>query len=176
MDATQIITVVSLIVSPASALAAVWLTSNLATGQRRREQEDRARADALSALGHLAAVYADAMPSLVYNGDLREYTSPEDAIKGLYARWNKAREPMMVLNVSHPSAEVRDLAFGVQGELEVVLRLTDDAIKSQGSLDRAEHMYHQCGQKFMRLGGLLSSFGHNKDSSKSAKNKSNSVE
>lgn len=104
------------------------------------------------------AVYVDAEPTLIYTGSLREYTSPQDAIAGLYKRWLIVREPMLLLSVSHPSAEVQTLAFHGQAQLEMVLRLTDDAIKSKGSLDQARRIYDECGEKLTRLGKLLSAF------------------
>jgi hypothetical protein len=106
------------------------------------------------------AVAVDAEPTLVVTGSLREYASPKDAIAGLYKRWDLAREPMVLLRVTYPLEEVRNLAFEVQAELEMVLRETDDVVKSQGSLDNALALYHTCLEKLGRLGGLISTLTH----------------
>ena len=64
---------------------------------------------------------------------------------------------MVLLSISHPSAEVRRLAFAVQADLEMVLRVTDDAIQTEGELPGYE--YRECLRELERLGELLSSFG-----------------
>ncbi|MBV8863062.1 MAG: hypothetical protein JO082_15240 [Mycobacterium sp.] len=159
MDGSQVVALASVIVSPAGALAGVWLTSSLTARQRRRDQQDKYRDNALHGLARFMSLAIDANPSMVLSGDLREYTSPEDAIAGLYERWKVAREPLVLLAYSHPSDEVRRLAFDVQAGLELVLRRTDDLIKSNPDaemrLGGPQTEYERFGDKARMLGALL---------------------
>lgn len=138
-----------------------WLNSQLAGRQHGREQEDKYRDDALKGLAGFMSLVLDAQPDLILAGDLREYASPKDAIAGLYERWKQAREPMVLLAFSHPSGEVRNLAFKLQAELELVLRHTDDHLLNAGgsvSVDKrgqASDEYQQCLHKGKELGRLL---------------------
>jgi hypothetical protein len=164
MTSSDVVALVSLVVSPTAALAAVWLTSRLAAERTQRDQEDKARGDALTALGHFYALLMDAQPSLIINGDLREYESREEAVAGLYDRWRTSREPLMVLAVAHTSKEARELAFKVQAYLEHALRESDDVIKCKNdneqrrSFRRAEDAWAESARDLDKLGQLLSPF------------------
>jgi hypothetical protein len=153
---SETVSIVSVIVSPIAALVGAWLNSHLAQRQRRRDQQDTYRENALQGLASFMSLVLDANPSLILNGDLREYPTPIDAINGLYERWKSAREPLVLLTFSHPSDQVRKLAFTLQAELEMVLRNTDDALKSKsassGSLQEA---YIKCFNDGDVLGRLL---------------------
>ena len=156
MDGAQILALTAVVVSPAAALVGVWLSSSLSARQRQREREDAARSEALASLAHFMALLVDAAPVLVVAGDLREYATPEEAIAGLYQRWGTAREGMVLLSVSHPSSEVRKLAFDLQARTEMSLRLTDGAIKSGSDPDSSAH--HESLAMAGRLGELLSPY------------------
>jgi hypothetical protein len=86
-------------------------------------------AHAAAALGPMIALLLDSTPQLVLSGDLREYRDPASAVEGLYARWLKVREPLLVV-LAHSSDEVRDMGIELQAEAEMVLRkLADEAAK-----------------------------------------------
>jgi hypothetical protein len=156
VNSSDVIALVSVVVSPASALIAVWLTQRATAEQKAAERAATGRAEALNGLARFASVAIDADPRLVANGDLREYASPDAAISGLYARWVAAREALVLLRFSHPSQEVQDLAQDAQAELEIALRKTEDAIKNHGDLSAARKAWQGCLDKLGRLGPLLS--------------------
>jgi hypothetical protein len=152
---SETVSIVSVIVSPIAALMGAWLNSHLAQRQRRRDQQDTYRENALQGLASFMSLVLDANPSLILNGDLREYPTPIDAINGLYERWKSAREPLVLLTFSHPSERVRRLAFTLQAELEMVLRNTDDVLKSKsapsGSLQEGSNKCVKDGNELGRL-------------------------
>lgn len=129
MSSSTLIALIAAVISPASALLGVWLAARLTRQARLDEQQDRARQEALAGLSPFAALTVDCNPELVMGGRLREYSSPAEAVSGLYQRWLAVREPLILLWVSHPSAQVRQLAFDVQAELELLLRVTEKAIR-----------------------------------------------
>ncbi|WP_156771967.1 hypothetical protein [Mycobacterium sp. 1245805.9] len=159
-----IVSIVSVIVSPVAALLGAWVNSVATQRQHRLDQQDKYRDDALQGLARFMSLLLDANPSLVAAGDLREYGSPKDAITGLYERWKAAREPLVLLAFSHPSVEVRKLAFDLQAHLELVLRHTDDWLNCQRSPEeglsfksRAQELYDRCARNGAALGRLLES-------------------
>ncbi|MET8681724.1 hypothetical protein ABZW18_30110 [Streptomyces sp. NPDC004647] len=115
------------------------MSARLSERGRLSAQREHARKEALTGLGTFAALVVDANPALIATGELREYGSPSEAVTGLYERWLTAREPLMLLWVSHPSPEVRDLAFSVQAQLELVLRRTAKALERQAELPGASY-------------------------------------
>jgi len=162
MDGAQLVAIVSVIVSPVTALVAVWLTANLSWRQRQRDQAAHERSAALESIGQYTALLMDATPKLVLNNDLREYETPEAAIIGLYARWDQVRRPFMTLSASHPSKEVRHLALELIVQLEQVLRRTDTVIKSgtaneSGETAETERIYRGCSAMAERFGALIES-------------------
>jgi hypothetical protein len=156
VEPSDVVAVVALVVSPAAALAGVWLTARLTEKSRRAAQADAGRTEALAALARFMSVVVDAEPTLVYTGDLREYPSPTEAVKGLYVRWAAAREPMLLLSLTHPKEQIRQLCFQVQAEAQIVLRQVDDAIQASGDLDPARRHYEKLTSDLSRLGQLLS--------------------
>jgi hypothetical protein len=152
MSQGNLIAFLAVIISPAAALAGVWLSARLSRQARIEEQQDRARQDALAGLSPFAALVVDANPDLVLHGQLREYSSPQEAVSGLYQRWLAAREPLILLWVSHPSDRVRELAFSVQAELEMLLRLMEHGNHTGLSRDK----YAELGSKVLELGQSLS--------------------
>jgi hypothetical protein len=129
VTSSTLIALIAAVISPASALLGVWLAARLTRQARLDDQQDRARQEALAGLSPFAALAVDSNPDLVMGGQLREYTSPAEAVSGLYQRWLAIREPLILLWVSHPSAQVRQLAFDVQAELELLLRMTELEIR-----------------------------------------------
>jgi hypothetical protein len=152
MSQANLIALIAVIISPAAALAGVWLSARLTRQARIEEQQDRARQDALAGLSPFAALVVDANPDLVLHGQLREYSSPQEAVPGLYQRWLAAREPLILLWVSHPSDRVRELAFSVQAELEMLLRLMEHGDHTGLLQDK----YAELGSKVLELGQSLS--------------------
>jgi hypothetical protein len=153
---SETVSIVSVIVSPIAALMGAWLNSHLAQRQRRRDQQDTYRDNALQGLARFMSLALDANPSLILKGDLREYPTPIDAINGLYERWKSAREPLVLLTFSHPSRQVRSLAFNLQAKLEMVLRNTDDVLKSKSaSSDSLQEAYDKCVKDGVELGRLV---------------------
>jgi hypothetical protein len=158
MSQANLIALVAVIISPAAALAGVWLTARLSRQARSEEQQDRARQDALAGLSSFAALVVDANPDLVLRNQLREYSSPQEAVSGLYQRWLAAREPLILLWVSHPSERVRELAFSVQAELEMLLRVME---RGDGT-GLLQDKYAKLGLMLLELGQSLSPLdGHN---------------
>jgi hypothetical protein len=158
---STLIALTSVVISPASALSGIWLASRLTRQARLDDQGDRARQEALASLGPFAALVVDANPELVLKGELREYDSPAQAISGLYRRWLAVREPLILLWVSHPSPTVRALAFNVQAELEMVLRIAEKATRDENAGTASLHAasrsaYDELGTKVATLGRLLS--------------------
>ncbi|MER5305768.1 hypothetical protein ABT039_40745 [Streptomyces lasiicapitis] len=154
MSASEVIALVAVVLSPVSALAGVWLSARLSERGRHEAQQEHVRQEAMTGLGTFAALAVDANPTLVATGQLKEYGSPRDAVKGLYERWLTAREPLMLLWVSHPSAEVRDLAFSTQAQLEMVLRRTEETLERPAELPRAS--YDRALADMTALGQLIS--------------------
>jgi hypothetical protein len=153
---SETVSIVSVIVSPVAALMGSWVNSRLAQRQRRRDQQDTYRDNALQGLASFMSLVLDANPSLVLRGDLREYPTASAAIKGLYARWKKAREPLVLLAFSHPSDQVRTLAFQLQAGLEMVLRSTDDVLRSESPpSDSLQEDYDECVNEGAELGRLV---------------------
>lgn len=155
---SDVVALVSVVVSPIAALIGVWMTSRLSEKARARDREDKAREEALRGLGEFIAVLVDGEPRLVAHGDLREYDSPGDAISGLYARWAAVRQPLMLLNVTHPSREVRRLAFQAQAQMEMVLRQTDDCLQGKSDLSPARFSYDELQGVVRELAKKLSPF------------------
>ncbi|MGZ4325854.1 MAG: hypothetical protein ACXVH3_26840 [Solirubrobacteraceae bacterium] len=104
------------------------------------------------------ALLLDAEPSLVVTNELREYSTPEAAVKGLIERWLSLREPLVLLWITHPVAEVRQAALMFQAEVELCLRHTADAAKSDGDITRARESYAKAAERARELGKLLSPF------------------
>jgi hypothetical protein len=111
VTASDVVALVGIVVAPLAVLAGAWLNSYLARKERVETQAEALRREAAKALGPMLGILVDADPSLVANADLREYATPQDAIEGLYKRWARAREALLVLHFSHPSPKVRQLAF-----------------------------------------------------------------
>jgi hypothetical protein len=152
----NLIALIAVVVSPASALAGVWLSARLSRRARLDEQQDHARQEALAGLGAFAALAVDANPQLVLAGQLREYASPAEAASGLHTRWLTAREPLMIVWMSHPSPQVRELAFTVQANLEMVLRITEKAAaRDAASMSPLTSAYDQLLKDMEALGRLL---------------------
>ena len=158
MTASEWIALVAVIVSPAAALAGAYLNSYLAARNRREESAERARDAALEDLGKMDALLVDASPKLVLANELREYRSPEEAVRGLYGRWLKLREPLFLLSLTHPSPDVRDAAFEFQAQVEISLRMTADAAKDPGRHEQADAAYQRASETANRLGKLLSPY------------------
>jgi hypothetical protein len=157
VTSSTLIALIAAVISPAAALSGVWLTARLTRQARLDEQQDRARREALAGLSPFAALAVDANPDLVLNGELREYPSPAEAASGLYQRWLAVREPLILLWMSHPSAQVRELAFSVQAELEMVLRVTEKVIKHNSSGgDALRDSYNKVLHDMATLGRSLS--------------------
>lgn len=161
MDGSTAIALLSVIVSPLAALTAVWLTARLAANVRRSEAAAQERREALDAIAGLMSIVIDADPNLVVSGDLREYNSPEQAVEGLYERWRKAREPLVLLSLAYPTEQGRHLAFDAQAKLEMALRLTDDAVRAGDGADlsRARAALGECGADLQRLAQMVSALG-----------------
>ena len=158
MEASEWIALVAVFVSPAAALAGAYVNSHLASRNRRAESADAARSEALQGVARMHSLLLDAVPSLVLTNDLREYASPDAAVRGLYGRWLELREPLVLLSLTHPSPEVREAAFAFQAEVEMSLRTTSDAASNEAERDHAEEMYRRAGETALRLGQLLSPF------------------
>lgn len=158
MSAAEVTALVSLALSPIAALSGVWLTSHLAAQRVARDRNEQARGEAMAALGRFTAVAVDANPALIRANDLREFSTPDEAVAGLYERWGHVREPLMVLSISHPEADVRRLAFDVQAELELCLRQTSDAMSSDEHTTAAEASYRAMLGHLQELAQLLSPF------------------
>jgi hypothetical protein len=159
--ASDWISLVAVIVAPLSVMAGAWLNSSLVRRTKATDDDRAALADALVALGRMKALLIDAQPNLVLNNDLREYESPNEAIAGLFQRWVEYREPFVLLSVTHPNEEVRDLAFTLQGDVELLLRMLDDTIKGAKHSDPSrtnEEAFHRATDTTLRLGRLLSPF------------------
>jgi hypothetical protein len=124
-DANSIIALVGVIVAPAAALAGAWVNSYLARKEKAVAQAEASRRDVARAAGPMFGILVDAIPDLIRSNELREYDTPEEAVAGLYRRWTKAREPLLVLSFGHPSELVRKLAFALQAEVEMSLRFTE---------------------------------------------------
>jgi hypothetical protein len=157
VEASDWIALAAVLVAPAAALAGAALNAYLGRRAREVERAEQAREDALAALGHMKAVLADLSPTLILNNELREYADPKAAIDGLYKRWLNAREPLILLSTTHPSAEVRDSAFDLQAQVEASLRMTAKAVDG-GSQDGLEEWWGSAGASALRLGQLLSPF------------------
>jgi hypothetical protein len=155
MSGSEVIALVSLIVSPTAALVAVWLTSRLTAQQRQREREDAARGEALAALGRFMTVVVDAAPSSVVHGQTRANMSPQDFLERLFYRWEEVREPLVLMSVAHPSPEVQKLAFYAQTQLEIVLERIDEALKPGGSIREASDAYEHLAEIVHDLGQHL---------------------
>ena len=143
------IALVSVLASPLAALGGAWLNSYLARKEKSVEKAETARKDAAAALGPMLGIIADAEPSLIANAELREYDTPQDAIDGLYARWLRAREPLLVMHYSHRSEKVRKLAFDAQAMTEMSLRKTAQSIEAGGTgqtVAWAKDAYRQAGE------------------------------
>jgi hypothetical protein len=151
MSPANLIALVSVITSPLAALAGVWLAARLSSKSRDEERQDRARKDAFAGLSPFAALVVDANPDLLLRNKLREYSSPEEAVSGLYRRWLVAREPLVLLWVSHPSERVRDLAFSVQAELELLLR----QMEKHSDMNSLRERYDETARKLTELGQSL---------------------
>jgi len=92
----------------------------------------------------MLGVLVDSEPSLVANAQLREYATPQEAVQGLYDRWSRARESLLVMHYSHPNEQVRQLAFELQAQAELSLRLTAEMIEGK---DRdARNAYEDAGK------------------------------
>ena len=128
MTAGELMTLVGVIVAPLAALAGVWLEKRLSSHERALRQEDFDRRASANAVGPMLSVLVDADCDLVTNSRLYEYATAKEAIRGLYVRWAKAREPLLILHVSHRSAEVRELAMSLQVEVEILLRAISTAV------------------------------------------------
>jgi hypothetical protein len=152
MDAAVVIALVTVVVSPASALVAVWLTSRLGAEKDRRAQQNTFRTEALSAVSSFMGLVVDSAPGMVTRGDLREYASPQEAVSGLYERWKVAREPMVLLSLSHPSDAVRTLAFRVQEYEELVLRNIDSAVKAGRTMNDPDRQHQEVIADIAALG------------------------
>lgn len=155
MSNSELIALVSVIVSPVSVLVAVWLTSRLAARQKAEEAARAMRAAALEGFSRFASLVLDSHPELVVTGSIREYSSPEAAVAGLYTRWLSVREPLVLLGFAHPSESVRRLALRVQALLELSLRQTEDAVRADGDVSGARRTYDKCDEASFRLGQLL---------------------
>jgi hypothetical protein len=81
MSQANLIALIAVIVSPAAALAGVWLTARLSRQARIEEQQGRAWQDALADISPFAALVVDAQPDLVLFNQLREYSSPRKAYR-----------------------------------------------------------------------------------------------
>lgn len=155
------IALVSVVVAPLSALAGAWVNATLAKRGKAEEADAVARRDALIGLGRMKALLIDSQPSLVLANDLREYETPTEAIEGLFRRWLEAREDLILLSVTHPSTEVRGLAFKVQAEVEFVLRTLDRIVKSGKTADdheAAQQAFLRASESTVRLGERLSPY------------------
>jgi hypothetical protein len=158
VEASEWIALVAVIVSPAAALAGAWLNSSLAARGRRQEAADRAREQAIEGVAQMKSLLLDAVPRLIVGNELREYESLEEAVDGLYARWLKAREPLVLVHVAHRDPEVRHLAYRLQAEAEVSLRLSADAAKAGEVDDNTQHAWEQAHFTADELGQRLSPF------------------
>ena len=155
------IALVAVMVAPLSALAGAWVNATLAKRGKAEEADAAARRDALIGLGRMKALLIDSQPSLVLANDLREYANPNEAVDGLFRRWLEAREALILLSVTHPNMQVRELAFRVQADVEFVLRTLDKIIKRGETADAdgtAEHAFLQASESTVRLGELLSPY------------------
>jgi hypothetical protein len=156
MNANNWIALVAILVAPTSALAGAWVNSFLAAKSKATETVKTAQADALIALGRMKTLLVDAQPSLILNNELREYAQPKDALAGLYKRWLEAREPLVLMSVTHPSPEVRDKAFALQAQAEMALRTVNQVLDGL-QLDPMAN-WRQAAQTAGELGQLLSPF------------------
>ena len=161
MDATNWISLTAILVAPISVLAGAWMNSAL-TRRSKVEETERAALDAmLRALGEMKALLVDSTPSLVLNNELIEYENPKDAVAGLYSRWLKAREPFVLLAVTHPVEEVRNRAFAVQANAEWLLRILHGITEGKADPfhpDRAQKAFRTAWASANELGRLLSPF------------------
>lgn len=154
-DPQDYIALVSVLASPLAALGGAWLNSYLTRRQRAMEQAETLRKDMAASLGPMLGIVADLAPSLIVNADLREYDTPEAAIAGLYDRWSRAREPLLVMHYSHPSEKVRKLAFDLQATVEMSLRTTADLVEGKhadasAAYQRASAVAYELGQEVHR--------------------------
>jgi hypothetical protein len=124
-------------VSPLAALAGAWVSGRLAQKARAEEQVAKWRGEAAAALGPMVALLLDAEPSLVLNAQLHEYRDPQAAIDGLYERWLKAREPLLVVSFAQQSPELRNMGIRLQAEAEMLLRELSRFATEGLSLDKA---------------------------------------
>jgi hypothetical protein len=85
MKASEWIALVAVVVSPAAALAGAYVNSYLAARNRHAESAESARTAALEGSPG-CTLLLDAVPSLVIANDLREYASPDAAVRGLHGR------------------------------------------------------------------------------------------
>jgi hypothetical protein len=118
------IALAGVVIAPLAALGGAWVNSYLAGKAKAADKAEATRKEWAAVLGPMLGILADAEPSLVANAQLREYKTPQDAVAGLYDRWLRAREPLLVMHYSHPSERVRTLAFDVQAKAEMSLRTT----------------------------------------------------
>ena len=158
MKSSDWIALVAVFVAPVAALAGAYVNSLLAARNRQTESAERALADALEGVARMRTLLLDAVPSLIIANDLREYSSPDEAVRGLYSRWLTLREPLVLLSLTHPSEEVRDMALEFQAEVEMSLRMTADATKPGVGGDPADEAYRRACNTAGRLGQLLSPY------------------
>jgi hypothetical protein len=100
-------------------------------------------------------ILGDANPALIRGNELREHDTPEEAVAGLYKQWTKAREPLLMLSFGHPSERVRKLAFALQADVEMSLRLSErdltrDESKSYSNIT-SEDFYRRAGKTATEL-------------------------
>ena len=156
MQPSEWIALVAVVVGPAAALAGVWVQTRLAERTQDRVREATAQADALTAVARMQALILDAQPTLILNNELGEYSSPEDAIAGLYERWLTLREPLVLLAITHPQRDVRMAALDLQASVEMLLR--DARLSVHGNDARRVVEYDDVLDAGVRLGQLLSPF------------------
>ena len=137
------IALVSVIVSPLAALGGAWLNSYLARRAKTEEHTETRRKENAQAIAPMFGILVDAHPSLIIDAQLREYDSPEAAIEGLYQRWTRAREPLLVMHYGHRSERVRKLAFDFQARVELSLRATAAAM--EGRRDDVREEFNKAG-------------------------------
>ena len=156
MEPRDWIALVAVVIGPISVLAGAWTNAHLARRSKLQDADAAARREALDALGRMKALLADAVPDLVLGDGLLEYEGPEQAVQGLYQRWLTAREPLVLLSVTHPSEDVRHLAFRLQAEVEMALRAMHKTLG--GDRADATEWWNKATDSAAALGKLLTPF------------------
>jgi hypothetical protein len=159
------IALTAVVIGPIAALAGAWVNHTLSQRSRLAEESARSRTAALESVGRMRTLLLDAEPSLVLSGELREFETPEQAVAALYRRWLSAREPLVLLSVTHPVERVQELALTLQAEAEILLRGLHDATrqisedsqyKRRQEPDDLRHRYAAAVHTSVALGALLS--------------------